>query len=188
MVTVQECARCLGLLFETKSVTQTHRNYHTRFTKQPPSDKAIGVWQWRFLETGSLYDPKRSGKPGINDECVERICESFVRSPTKSTHRALRELLLPRSTIHKVLLKRLSLCAYKDQIVQQLKPCDGCCAPQFFKTLKGLCGHTVLRSVWKLIGHIVLIQYRTASHLQFAGTVLTSCCVFISNDSYILSF
>jgi hypothetical protein len=44
---------------------------------------------------------------------------------TKSTRRALRELLLPRSTIHKVLHKRLRLCAYKVQIVQQLKPGDG---------------------------------------------------------------
>jgi hypothetical protein len=34
---------------------------------------------------------------------VETIRASFVRSLTKSTRRASRELLLPRSAIHKVL-------------------------------------------------------------------------------------
>jgi hypothetical protein len=31
MVTVQERARCVGWLFETKLVTQTQQNYRTRF-------------------------------------------------------------------------------------------------------------------------------------------------------------
>jgi hypothetical protein len=115
MATVQECA-----LFETKSVTQTQRNYRTQFNKQPPSDYAIRDWQRRFLETGSVHDRERSGRPGVSDECVETIRASFVRSPTKSTRRPSRELLLPPSTIHKVLHNT-----------------------QFFKTPSGLCGHTV---------------------------------------------
>jgi hypothetical protein len=41
MATVQERPRCVGWLFETKSVTQTERNYRTQFNKQPPSDHAI---------------------------------------------------------------------------------------------------------------------------------------------------
>jgi hypothetical protein len=47
MATVQEGARCVGWLFETKSVTQTQRTYRTQFNKQPPSDKAIRDWQRR---------------------------------------------------------------------------------------------------------------------------------------------
>jgi hypothetical protein len=100
-----------------KSATQTQRNYRTLFNKQPPSDYAIRDWQRRYLETASVHDRKRSGRPGVSDKCVETIRASFVRSPTKSTRRASRELLLARSTIHKV--------------------------PQFFKTPSGLCGHTV---------------------------------------------
>jgi hypothetical protein len=38
MATVQECALCVGWVFETKSVTQTQRNYRAQFNKQPPSD------------------------------------------------------------------------------------------------------------------------------------------------------
>jgi hypothetical protein len=85
MATVQERALCVGWLFETKLVTQTRRNYRIQSNKQPPSDYAIRDWQWRFLETGSFHDRKRSGKPGVSDECVETIRASFVRSPTKST-------------------------------------------------------------------------------------------------------
>jgi hypothetical protein len=101
---------CVGWLFEIKSAAQT----------QPPSDYAIRDWQLCFPETGSVHDRKRSGRPGVSDECVETIRASFVRSPAKSTRRASRELLLPRSTIHKVLHNT-----------------------QFFKTPSGLCGHTV---------------------------------------------
>jgi hypothetical protein len=95
MATVQECELCVGWLFETKSVTQTQRNYRTQFNKQCPSDYAIRDRQRRFLGTGSGHDRKRSGRPGVSDESVETIHASCVRSPTKSTHRASRELLLP---------------------------------------------------------------------------------------------
>jgi hypothetical protein len=117
MATVQERALCVGWLFEAKSFTQTQRNDRTQFNKQPPSDYAIRDWQRRFLETGSVHDRKRSGITGVSDECVETIHASFVRSPAKSTRRASRELLLPRSTIQKVLRNT-----------------------QFFKTPSGLCG------------------------------------------------
>jgi hypothetical protein len=120
MVTGGTRALCGMAFWDKKSVTQTQRNYRAQFSKQPPSDYAIRDWQRCFLATGSVHDRKRSGRPRVRDECVETIRASFVRSPTKSTHRASRELLLPRSTIHKVLHNT-----------------------QFFKTLSGLCGHTV---------------------------------------------
>jgi hypothetical protein len=43
----------------------------------------------------------------------------------------MRELLVPCSMIHKVLHKRLRLCAYKVQLVQQLKPGDGMARQHF---------------------------------------------------------
>jgi hypothetical protein len=113
MVTVQESALCLGWLFETKSVTQTQRNYRTQLNKPPPSDYAIRDWQRCFLETGSVHDRKRSGRPGVSEECVETTRASFVRSPSKSTRP-----------------NRMWLAQF-------------ICAPQCFKTPSGLCGHTV---------------------------------------------
>jgi hypothetical protein len=92
----------VGWHFETKSVAQTQRNYRTHFNKQPASDYAIRDWQRRFLETGSVHDRKRSGRPGVSDECVETIRASFVRSPAKSTRR---ELLLPRHVASSICLR-----------------------------------------------------------------------------------
>jgi hypothetical protein len=66
----------VGWLFEKKSLTQTQRNYRTQFNQQPPSGKQIRDWQRRFLETGIVHDCKRSGRPGVSEECVERIRES----------------------------------------------------------------------------------------------------------------
>jgi hypothetical protein len=83
-----------------------------------------------------VHDRKRSGRPGVSEESAETIRASFVRSPTKSTRRASRELLLPRSTIHKVLHNT-----------------------QFFKTPSGLCGHTVLLFHLRLLGFLSVSSY-----------------------------
>jgi hypothetical protein len=89
---------CVGWLLRQNQSPRLKGNYRTQFNKQPPSDYAIRDWQRRFLGTGSVHDRKRSGRPGVSDECVETIRAWFVRSPTKSTRRASRELLLlPRS-------------------------------------------------------------------------------------------
>lgn len=64
------------------------------------------------------------GRQRVSDEKVENVRKAFIRSPRKSIRRASRELQMPRATVHKVLRKRLRLCAYKVQILQELKPED----------------------------------------------------------------
>ena len=76
------------------------------------------------METGSILDRKRSGRPSIDEETVDAVRVAFHRSPRKSIRVASNELAIPRSTVHKVLHKRLRLHAYKLQIVQALKPDD----------------------------------------------------------------
>ena len=76
------------------------------------------------METGSILDRKRSGRPSIDEETVDAVLVAFHRSPRKSVRVASNELAIPRSTVHKVLHKRLRLHAYKLQIVQALKPDD----------------------------------------------------------------
>jgi hypothetical protein len=95
------------------TVTQTQRNDRTQFNKQPPSDYAIRDWQRRFLETGSVHDRKRSGRPGVSVECVETVHASFVPNPTKSTRR-------------------------KPHVASSI-----CLRATIFKTPSGLCGHTI---------------------------------------------
>jgi hypothetical protein len=51
----------------------------------------------------------RAGRPSVTEETVERVRESFIRSPRKSMSRASRELQVPESTVRKILRKRLQL-------------------------------------------------------------------------------
>ena len=91
------------------------------------------------METGSILDRKRSGRPSIDEETVDAVRVAFHRSPRKSIRVASNELAIPRSTVHKVLHKRLRLHAYKLQIVQALKPDDrprrAAFAKKFFSAL-----------------------------------------------------
>ena len=76
-------------------------------------------------ETGSLL-PKtgKFAKVSVNEETIERVRMAFARSPRKSIRRASTELQIPRSTIHKIIHKRLHLCAFKIQLRHHIKPND----------------------------------------------------------------
>ena len=76
------------------------------------------------MKTGSILDRKRSGRPNIDEETVDALPVAFHRSPRKSIRVASIELAIPRSTVHKVLYKRLRLHAFKLKVIQTLKPDD----------------------------------------------------------------
>ena len=76
------------------------------------------------METGTVFDARRSGRPRPSEENVECVRQAFQRSPVKSIHTAARQLDLPRATVHKVLHKNLKLFAYKVQMLQTLQPND----------------------------------------------------------------
>jgi len=56
----------------------------------------------------------------VSDETVNVVREASQRSPRKTSPRASNELLVPQSTVVKILHKRLKIYAYKVQIVQSL--------------------------------------------------------------------
>jgi hypothetical protein len=60
----------------------------------------------------------------MSEENVNRIRESYARSPCKSLSRGSRELSMRQTTLWRVLRKRLVMKAYKLQLLQALKPLD----------------------------------------------------------------
>ena len=76
------------------------------------------------METGSVLDAVRSGRPRTSAENIERIRQAFSRSPIKFIRTSARELELPLTTVHKVQHKKLRLYAYKVQMLQRLQPND----------------------------------------------------------------
>jgi len=67
--------------------------------------KTIKAWYSKFVETGSVGDLNRSGRPSVSDATVDAVREAFQRSPGKSRHHALKELRVPQSTVVKILHK-----------------------------------------------------------------------------------
>ena len=124
MTTPQEKSQCVSWFIETKSDVQIQRNYRSKYGRDPPSRPAIRLWHKKFMETGTVFDTRRSGRPRTSEENIERVRQTFQRSPMKSIRTAARQLELPRSTVHKVLHKNLRLYAYKVQMLQALQSND----------------------------------------------------------------
>ena len=124
MTTAQEKAQCVSWFIETKSNVQTQRNYRSKYGRDPPSRPSIRLWHKKFMETGTVFDARRSGRPKTSEENIERVRQAFQRSPMKSIRTAARQLNLPRATLHKVLHKNFRLFAYKVQMLQTLQPND----------------------------------------------------------------
>ena len=123
MTTPQEKAQCVSWFIKTKSDVQTQRNYRSKYGRDS-SHRSIRLWHKKFMETGTVFDTRRSGRPRTSEENIERVRQAFQRSPMKSIRTAARQLKLPRSTVHKVLHKNLRLYAYKVQMLQALQPND----------------------------------------------------------------
>ena len=122
MTTPQEKTHCVSWFIETKSDVQTQRNYRSKYGRDPPSRSSIRLWYKKFMETGTVFDTRRSGRPRTSKENIECVRQAFQRSPMKSICTAARQLELPCSIVHKVLHKNLRLYAYKVQMLHALQP------------------------------------------------------------------
>jgi len=61
------------------------RRFRIMYHTEPPTDKTIREWYMKFQQSGCLCAAKRTGRrPGPSAETVERVRETFVRSPQKS--------------------------------------------------------------------------------------------------------
>ena len=70
--------------------------------RDPPSRPSIRLWHKKFMETGTVFDTRRSGRPRTFEENIELERQAFQRSSMKSIRTAARQLELPHSTVHKV--------------------------------------------------------------------------------------
>ena len=118
------CARNRGVLQKKKRLTlvlqplSVHPGLcpvtHSSFVLKRPvfnhrNIKPVKRWFKTFMETGSILDRKKSGRPSIDEEATDAVRVTFHRSPRKSIRVASNELAIPGSTVHKVLHKRLRL-------------------------------------------------------------------------------
>jgi hypothetical protein len=81
--------------------------FHAKYAKDLPTDKTIRAWYKIFTETECLCKQKSSGRPLIAEDDVERVRASYLHSPNKSTGTAAKELSMSKTTVWRVLRKRL---------------------------------------------------------------------------------
>ena len=80
-ITAQEKAQCVSWFIETKSDVQTQQNYRSKYGRDPPSRTSIRLWHKKFMETGTVFDARRSGRPRTSEENIECVRQAFQRSP-----------------------------------------------------------------------------------------------------------
>ena len=97
MTTPQEKAQCVSWFIETKSDVQTQRNYRSKYGRDSPSRPLICLWHKKFMETGTVFNTRRSGQLRTSEENIERVRQAFQCS-IKSIHTAARQVELPCST------------------------------------------------------------------------------------------
>ena len=85
--------------------SQCSGNSKNEYGQPPPDVKSIKAWYSKFVETGSVGDLNRSGRPSVRDEIVDAVREAFQRSSGKSTLRTSNELRVPQSIVVKILHK-----------------------------------------------------------------------------------
>lgn len=124
MANLQKKVQCVLWFEKFESVIRVQREYRNFYNEQPPHRNNIRRWCKKFKDTGSVQDKKRSGRPPIRNESVELIHDSVIQSPKKSVRRRSLQLGVPKSSVHKVLKKRLKLTPYKIQRLHAMKPDD----------------------------------------------------------------
>ena len=84
-----------------------HRVFRTKYAKDPPTDKTIRAWYKQFAEIGCLCKQKSSSRPLTAEDDVERVRASFLHGPKESTGTAAKALSMSKTTVRRVLLRRL---------------------------------------------------------------------------------
>jgi len=124
MSTGQQKAFCVLWFSKCESVVTVQCDLRRCYGIDAPTAQNIHRWYTQFSDIGCLSKGKTKGRPRVSENNVERIRESFQRSPYKSTNHASGELKIPQTTVWRVLRRCLIMKPYRLQLLQALKPND----------------------------------------------------------------
>ena len=124
MFTTQEKAAIVQEFIRTGSITLTRRWVSRTMDREPPSGQSIRRWRRNFIETGTVQDRTRSGRPRSSAEKLNVVTHLFSTEPMTSLRNAEAQLQIPRSTIQRILKQLLSWYPYKIQTLQALSSID----------------------------------------------------------------
>ena len=135
----EEKGFCVLQFHVSRSALTVQQEFRTRFQNEPPAKNSIRSWYDKFQRTGCLCMDKSPGRPSTSEATLERIRESFQRSPHKSTATASQELGIPQ-TVWRVLRKHLQMYPYRLMMLQHLRREDHTKRLHFCVSFQDLCG------------------------------------------------
>lgn len=124
MATPDRKVFCVLQFAKSESVISVQCAFRVKFNCDPPCGKNIRRWYSQFETTGCVCKGKSTGRPTVSEANVDRVRASYLRSPKKTVQKASLELQLPKTTVWKVLRKRLNMRPYRLQLVHALMPDD----------------------------------------------------------------
>ena len=86
MTTPQKKVQCVCWFIETKSDVQTQQNYKSKYGKDPPSCLSICLWHKKFMETGTMFDTRRSGQPRTSEKNIKRVRQASLSTFSYEVH------------------------------------------------------------------------------------------------------
>ena len=107
-----------------KSVRQTQHLFNRKFgINSAPTRRTIYAIHRKFMETGSVVDAQRSGRPKSrhSEKNIRVLEEAYALSQGKSIRHAAVELEISRSSIQRMLRKDIKAFPYKLQTVHKLE-------------------------------------------------------------------
>lgn len=120
----REKSFCVLEYARTSSVVTVQRRFRAQFNKEPPVYNSIKKWYETFRDEGCICIKRRPGRPGPDQETLDRVREAYQRSPQKSVKRGSLELGLSHTTMWRILRNKLRLTPYKLQLHQALSVDD----------------------------------------------------------------
>ena len=73
MATPQQKAQCVSWFFIETKIGSADSAKLQNYGRDPPSRPSIRAWRMKFMETGTVFDKGRSGRPRTSEENIDRV-------------------------------------------------------------------------------------------------------------------
>jgi hypothetical protein len=136
MRTIQERIGMVRLFCKFENAHEVQRQWANHFGTAPPDHKTISATYRKFLETGSVADAERCGRPVtvLTDEFLEGFRERVEKSPQTSIRRGMAKSGMSYGSYQRA-LHEVGLKCYHPQLVVELSETDFDVRVQFSETI-----------------------------------------------------
>lgn len=160
----QRAFACEAYFSNGRSIIATQRAFRTQFNIHPtgpvPGRQSIVSWVNTFRESGSVAKTGAGGhQTARTPENVERVRESFVRSPRRSARKHAAALGLSDRTVRRILHQDLNFHPYKMAVTQALNETD-------FNARRNAC-----EALGENLPHDTLVFFSDEAHFHISGCV-----------------